>query len=247
MRVSPWADRSLAPANSPGPGWESSTSDEPAALSSRRWCSSGSNFAAAWATSRSVMTGPQPIRSASWSSTHRAPALGAGVGSAGRPGGPARRGSGRGGLVSTAWGGGAEGRVRRPSGSAPRPVSSPSRRPATRGRTPPPPGSRHHRATRRRPAPPSRAARGLDPGVGGGGVQDGPLVGQQQAADLDPAGLDLDPCGFGEHAGGVEVSDLDPLPGCRAHGTTQASTTDSRRPQKPLSTRDLRNCWKNCR
>ena len=92
-----------------------------------------------------------------------------------------------------------------------------------------------------------RPAGGLDPGVGGGGVQDRPLVGQAEAADLDPAGLDLDGCGFGEHAGGVEVSDLDSLSGCRAHGTSQASTTDSRRPQKPLSTRVLRNCWKNFR
>ena len=47
--------------------------------------------------------------------------------------------------------------------------------------------------------------------------------------------------GFGggfEHAGRVEVADLVLLPDCRAHGSSQASTTDTRRPQNPLSTRE---------
>ena len=46
--------------------------------------------------------------------------------------------------------------------------------------------------------------------------------------------------GFGggfEHAGGVEVADLVLLPDRGAHGSSQASTTDTRWPQNPLSTR----------
>ncbi len=74
--MSPWAVRSLVPAYWPGWGWDRSTSAEDWACSSRRWWSSGSYWAAAWATRRSVMTGPQPMRSASWSSTQRAPAWG---------------------------------------------------------------------------------------------------------------------------------------------------------------------------
>ena len=70
--MSPRACSSLVPVNSVGLGWTSSTSQDALPLSSRRSCSSGSNRAIASATSRSTVIGPQPARSASRASTHRA-------------------------------------------------------------------------------------------------------------------------------------------------------------------------------
>ena len=78
VRVSPWAWRSLAPAKSVGRGWLSFTSADDWASFSRSSWASGSNFATASATRRSVMIGPTApsVRAASRWSTQRAPAYG---------------------------------------------------------------------------------------------------------------------------------------------------------------------------
>ena len=198
--------------------------------------SRGRTAAAAWATSRSVMIGPTPIRSASWSSTHRAPRR-AGVGSAGQYGGPARPGLAAKYAFAELGVAVDAGRGRRPSGSWPRwgpPIASRG----LRGRTRRPRVSPHRRGTHRSGRP-RRAAGCLDAGVRGRGVQDGPLVGQSQAAhSILRSSLD---CGFrGEHAGGVEVSDLVPLSGCRAHRNTKHRPPTVEGPRIPLSTRVLR-------
>ena len=79
--------------------------------------------------------------------------------------------------------------------------------------------------------------RSLDAGLGGGGVQDRPLVGQLELAQRRSSFGAFGLGGRFEHAGRVEVADLEPLPGYRAHGTSQASTSDTRTAQNPLSTR----------
>ena len=81
-------------------------------------------------------------------------------------------------------------------------------------------------------------AEGLDPGVGGGGVEVGPVGGELELAERGSSfGLFGLGGGF-EHAGGVEVADLVLLPDRGAHGTSQASTTDTRGRESPVSTGD---------
>ena len=182
-----------------------------------------------------------PVRRACRRPTSHRPS--AGVGSAGRPVGPARRGPGRGGPFPQL-------------GVAVQQVQCVGHQVPGRGRCPAHRGgqaSGANAATAGVPSPPSvssasstptRAARGLDPGVGGGGVQDRPWEASARRRTSIRRDSISTRCGFGEHAGGVEVSDLDRSPGAALIGLAQASTTDSRRPQKPLSTRDLRNCPK---
>ena len=58
--------------------------------------------------------------------------------------------------------------------------------------------------------------------------------------ELAHAGSTFGLLGFGggfEHGCGVELPDLALLPDRRAHGTSQASTTDTRTAQNPLFTR----------
>ncbi len=62
---------------------------------------------------------------------------------------------------------------------------------------------------------------GLDSGVGGGGVQVGPVRGEAELEELAPAELALVVPSRLEHPGGVEVLDLARLPDHRAHGTTK--------------------------
>ena len=81
-----------------------------------------------------------------------------------------------------------------------------------------------------------RAAGGLDAGVGGGGVQDRPVVGQRSLRNAARRSASFGLDGGFEHAGGVEVADLVLLPDRGAHGTSQASTTDTRGRESPVST-----------
>ena len=77
----------------------------------------------------------------------------------------------------------------------------------------------------------------LDPGVGGGGVEVGPVRGQLELAER---GSSFGLFGFGggfEHTGRVEVADLVLLPDRGAHGTKPSIDHRQSRPQNPLSTR----------
>ena len=72
------------------------------------------------------------------------------------------------------------------------------------------------------------------------GLQHRPLVGQPQ---LEHRGAAFGSFGLGggfEDTGGVEVLDLELLDGCRAHGSIQAATTDTRAGPEPLVHRDSR-------
>ena len=81
------------------------------------------------------------------------------------------------------------------------------------------------------------AAPGGDTGLGGGGVEHGPLVGDEQ---LVPGGCAFAVVGVGEEVEqrfGVEVLETPVLLRCFAHGTSQAATTDTRPgPETPYST-----------
>ena len=240
--MSPRADRSLVPANSPGPGWVSLTSQPSlAAVLSRRCVLVG--------VERRGGLGDEPVdddrvRSRSGRRAGRRPSghrPWGGAGSVGRPGGPARRGPGprRTRFQSLGWRCGGPGR--RPSGCAPRPGDMPIATARASGANAATAGCRRRRASRRRPARRARAAGGLDPGVGGGGVQDRPLVGElRRRTSLRRTRRSF---GRGERRARRRGRGLRPrpAPGCRAHGTNQAPTTDSRAP-KPLSTGVLRNC-----
>ena len=101
-------------------------------------------------------------------------------------------------------------------------------------------GERRHRrcavAAERLVGQEGGAAERLDPGVGGGGVEVGPVGGQLELAERGSSFGSFG-CGGGfEHAGRVEVADLVLLPDRGAHGTSQASTTDSRGRESPVST-----------
>ena len=76
----------------------------------------------------------------------------------------------------------------------------------------------------------------LDPGVGGGGVEVGPVRGQLELAERGSSfGLFGLGGGF-EHAGRVEVADLVPSRTVVLMGPSQASTTDTRGRESPVST-----------
>ena len=76
----------------------------------------------------------------------------------------------------------------------------------------------------------------LDPGVAGGGVEVGPVGGQLELAELAFAEFSFVVAGELEHSAGVEVADLVLLPDRGAHGSSQASTTDTRGRESPVST-----------
>ena len=168
-----------------GCGVGSSTSQEAGRVFAAR-CSAGSNLAAAWATRRSVMTGRSRFgwRACRRPTGHRP---WGGVGSVGRPGGPARRGSGQAAYAfpelrvavdlrsrTSAI------RVRAAAGETPIATASDSGAKAATC------GVRRRRGSRRRRARRAPAAGCLDAGVVGGGVQDRPLVGELEAEQLAP-------------------------------------------------------------
>ena len=64
------------------------------------------------------------------------------------------------------------------------------------------------------------------------------MGGQLELAERGSAFSQFGVGGGFEHASGVEVADLVLLLDRGAHGPGQASTTDTRRPQNPLSTRE---------
>ena len=103
------------------------------------------------------------------------------------------------------------------------------------------------------PSPPSDSdlvstPRAAPPGVatpvsGVAGLEDGPLVGETELQQRGAAFGQLGLGGGGQDTGGVEVARiqvLEVLDGCRAHGTSQASSTDSRSGPAPTFTRDPR-------
>ena len=72
-------------------------------------------------------------------------------------------------------------------------------------------------------------------GVGGGGVQDAPLVGELELVELGFAGgVPFVVAQGGEQRVGSEVVDPGPVAGCAAHGSSQARATDTRRGSEPL-------------
>ena len=73
----------------------------------------------------------------------------------------------------------------------------------------------------------------LDTGVGGGGVQVGPVGGELELAELAFAELSFVVAGELEHSGGVEVADLVPLPDRGAHGIKPSIDHRQSRPESP--------------
>ena len=71
-------------------------------------------------------------------------------------------------------------------------------------------------------------------GVGGGGVQEAPLVGELELVEVGLAAAYFVVAEGGEQRVGSEVVDPGPAGGCCAHGSTQARATDSRRGSEPL-------------
>ena len=87
------------------------------------------------------------------------------------------------------------------------------------------------------------AAPGGGAGVGGGGVQDAPLVGELELVEVGLAAGSFVVAQGGEQRVGSEVVDPGPVAGCAAHGSSQARATDTRRGSEPLVHKGIRGVF----